>query len=120
MEAVGMIRELVAKQSAEGSHQEYDLNTAMLAAFDRDTAGAIAALRSAVRHGMTWKVYLDDPVFGDLQDEPQFVALRRELDEILAREREEVLQLICFDNPAPDEWQPLPETCEGVAKRAAP
>jgi len=118
-EAAEMIRQLVAENSAEGSHQEYDLNLAMLAAFDHDAAGAIAALRSAVLRGLTWKVILDDPVFDYLQENPEFIALRQELDEILAREREKILQLICFDNPVPDEWQPLPETCEGVVAQTA-
>ena len=117
-EAVGMIRKLVAEQSVDGSHQEYDLNAAMLAAFDHDRGGALAALKSAVRHGMTWKVFLDDPVFDELQDEPAFAALREELDEILAAEHEKILQLICFNNPVPDDWRPLPETCEGVRERS--
>jgi hypothetical protein len=29
-------------------------------------------------------------------------------------ERRAILQLICFHNPAPDEWQPLPATCTDV------
>jgi tetratricopeptide (TPR) repeat protein len=116
LEAAGTIRERVARQVAEGSYQRYDLNAAMLAAFDNEPVGAIAALKSAVRRGLSWKVFLDDPVFEDLQDEPGFVAVRQELDENLAREHEKILQLICFDNPVPDEWQPLPETCEGVVE----
>ena len=32
-------------------------------------------------------------------------------------ERDKILQLICFNNPVPDDWQPLPETCEGVEQR---
>jgi hypothetical protein len=35
---------------------------------------------------------------------------------MLAVERQKTLQMICFDNPNPGEWQPLPETCEGVEK----
>jgi hypothetical protein len=26
------------------------------------------------------------------------------------------LQLICFNNPVPDKWQPMPKTCEAVGK----
>ncbi len=117
LEAVGMIREVVAKQAAAENFQLRDIHTAMLAAFDHDRAGAIAALRSAVRNGLTWRVFFDDPVFEDLQDEPGFIALRQELDDILAGEHERILQLICFDNPVPDEWQPLPETCQGVVEQ---
>jgi hypothetical protein len=28
-----------------------------------------------------------------------------------------VLQLICFNNPVVNEWQPLPETCEEVVEQ---
>jgi len=39
------------------------------------------------------------------------------LDAILAVEHEKILQLICFNNPVPDEWQPMSETCEGVVEQ---
>ena len=45
-------------------------------------------------------------------------SVQKKLDEILAAEHEKVLQLICFNNPVPDDWRPLPETCEGVVERA--
>ena len=56
-------------------------------------------------------------MFEDLRDDPLYIALRRELEQILATEREKILQLICFNNPAPDDWQPMPETCEGVEEK---
>ena len=55
-----------------------------------------------------------DPVFDDLRDDLRFVRLGQNLDAILADEHRQLLQLICFNNPVPGEWQPLPETCEGV------
>ena len=42
-------------------------------------------------------------------DEPRFVALQQEIDDFLAIERDKVLQLICFNNPAPSGWQPMPK-----------
>jgi hypothetical protein len=36
---------------------------------------------------------------------------------MLAEEHSKVLQLICFNNPVPDDWQPMPETCEGVVEK---
>ena len=51
------------------------------------------------------------------RDLPAFIALEQEMDAYIADEHDEVLQLICFNNPVPDEWQPLPETCEGVVER---
>ena len=88
----------------------------MIAAFEHDPDRAIAALDTAIDQGLRDRWFFDDPIFDELHNEPRFGALRKELDEILALEHEEVLQLLCFNNPAPNEWQPLPETCEGVTK----
>lgn len=94
-----------------------DLAEAMIAAFEHDPDHAIATLRSAVQRGLRIPTFLDDPVFEDLRDESRFVALREELDKVLVEEHGAVLQLICFNNPVPDDWQPMPETCEGVVER---
>jgi tetratricopeptide (TPR) repeat protein len=98
---------------------EQDLTEAMLAAFDQDTDRAIAALRSAIQRGLRFLIHVDEPVFDDLRDEPRFVALRQEMEILLAEEHDKVLQLICFNNPVPEDWQPMPETCEGVVERQA-
>jgi hypothetical protein len=73
--------------------------------------------QSAIRHGLRWSMSFDDPIFEDLWGEPHFVALRQELDAILTEEHLKILQLICFNNPVPDDWQPMPETCEGVVEK---
>jgi hypothetical protein len=88
----------------------------MIAAFEHNSDGVIAALKSAIQLGLRVPQAFDDLIFEDLWDEPRFIALQQELDTILADEHEKVLQLICFDNPVPDDWQPMPETCEGVDK----
>jgi TolB-like protein/Flp pilus assembly protein TadD len=97
---------------------EQDLTEAMLAAFDQDTDRAIAALRSAIQRGLRFLIHVDEPVFDDLRDEPRFVALRQEMEILLAEEHGKVLQLICFNNPVPEDWQPMPETCEGVVEQS--
>jgi hypothetical protein len=33
-------------------------------------------------------------------------------------EHQKILRLICFNNPVPDEWQPMSETCEGVEEQS--
>lgn len=58
-----------------------------------------------------------DPIFESMWADPRFIALQQELDKLLIAEREKVLQLICFNNPAPAGWQPLPATCEGVTEQ---
>jgi len=90
---------------------------AMIAAFDNNPDHAISALNSAIHLGLRMPFVFDEPIFEDLRDKPRFVALRQELDEILTEEHDKVLQLICFNNPVPDDWQPLPETCEGVKEQ---
>ena len=90
---------------------------AMFAAFENNPDRVVAALKSAMQHGLRDPQFFDDLIFEDLWDEPQFVALQQELDAILAAEHDKVLQLICFNNPVPGDWQPLPETCEGVEEQ---
>jgi len=111
-------QDLAARRAAGRKNQLLDQAEAMLAAFDHDPDGVIAALKSAMQSGLRDRWFFDDPIFEDLQDKPRFVALRQELDAILDEERHKVLQLICFNNPTPDNWQPLPETCEGVIEQS--
>jgi tetratricopeptide (TPR) repeat protein len=95
-----------------------DLWGALIKAFDRDYDAAIDLLRLSIRRGLRDKTVFGAVEFDDLRDDPRFIAVQQELDEILAEEREKVLQLICFNNPVPDDWRPLPETCEGVVEQA--
>lgn len=97
-----------------------DVYEAMIAAFDHDGDRAIAALAKAVRHRLRASWVVGDPVFFcEMRDEPRFATLRRELNEILAEEQNRILQLICFNNPVPEEWRPLPGTCKGVVEDRA-
>jgi len=106
-----------ARRAAGRKNQHQDLAEAMIAAFEHNPDGVITGLKSAMQHGLRFWFIFDDPIFEDLWEEPRFVALRQELDEILDEEHDKVLQLICFNNPTPDNWQPLPETCEGVIEQ---
>jgi TolB-like protein len=110
-------QEHAARRAAGAKNMWHDSAEAMMAAFENDPDRAIAALKSAIRHGLRWSQFFDDPIFEDLWDEPRFVALQKELDAILAEEHDKVLQLICFNNPVPKDWQPMPETCEGVVEQ---
>jgi TolB-like protein len=112
---VDMVKQdLAARRRAGRNNQEQFLLEAMVASFEHDPLRAVDALRASVQLGMRNLPNFADPIFADLQGEPRFLALKRELEMVLAAEHDKVLQLICFDNPVPDNWQPLPETCEGV------
>jgi tetratricopeptide (TPR) repeat protein len=108
-----------AALSAAGAKDQFQYRTeAMIGAFQNNPDRVIAALKSAMQHGLRDPAFFGDPIFEDLWDEPRFVAIQQELDAILVAEHDKVLQLICFNNPVPDNWQPLPETCEGVVEQA--
>jgi len=105
---------------ADGAKNQFQERTqAMLAAFDHDKPHAIEALESAVRMGLRDRSILDDAIFEELSSEPGFNALKEGLDGILDAEHQKVMQLICFNNPVPDTWQPMAETCRGVVRLAA-
>jgi len=105
-----------ALRAAGRINQELLQTDAMIAAFEHDADRANTAMQSAIKLGLRNPQVLDDPIFYNLQDNLLFVGLQQELGAILADERKQVLQLICFNNPTPNEWQPMPETCEGVDK----
>lgn len=88
----------------------------MVAAFEQDPERVITELKSAVQLGLRNPQVFRDPIFENMWDDPRFIAVQKNLDAILAAEHDKVLQLICFNNPTPEHWQPLPETCEGVVK----
>ena len=117
-EAASIVRQRLGELRAAGvKTQLSNLAEALLAAFEHDRDRAITALKSAIQSGLRSHVLFSDPMFEELRDDSGYVALRRELKDILATEREKVLQLVCFHNPVPKEWQPLPETCEGVQEQ---
>jgi tetratricopeptide (TPR) repeat protein len=110
-------RDLAALQSADRRNRQFDMARAVNAAFDRDDERAIDALRSAVDHGLRAPWMFDDPLFENIRDDRRFIAAKENAAELLAGEHDKVMQLICFNNPTPDNWQPLPETCENVVER---
>jgi len=92
-------------------------SVAMLAAYNNDRDATLAALKKALKLGLRDPRFFDDAVFDAVRANPRFKVLRDELDGILAEEEQKLLQLICFNNPAPGAWQPLPATCDGVQEQ---
>jgi tetratricopeptide (TPR) repeat protein len=89
-------------------------SAAIIAALAGNDAGALQNIDQAISVGLRDRGIFFEPAFEALHDKPKFGALESRLDAILASERGKALQLMCFDNPVPDAWQPLSETCEGV------
>ena len=111
-------RDLAAQRAAGRDHVDLRLNEAILAAFDNDTDRVIASLEKAIERGLRdLAFHYSAASFAQFEDEPRFVALRDEVERLIAEEHDNVLQLICFNNPVPDDWQPLPETCDGVVEQ---
>ncbi|MFV8816425.1 hypothetical protein [Haliea sp. E17] len=68
---------------------------------------------------LSWVGYeLEGPLFDPLRQEPGFSAFLERHRAWIAKSRQEVIAMMCQDNPIPDAWQPLPETCEPVTLAA--
>jgi TolB-like protein len=89
---------------------------AMIAAFDRDAEGAVVALAEAFERGMRNPAFHIDSIFDEVRNDPGFLKVRQKIDADLAKQRAAILQTICFDNPVPHAWRPLPETCADVTR----
>ena len=72
----------------------------------------------AIDAGLRESSIFREPAMASFVEDTGFQALASRLDAILEKERRDTLQLICFNNPVPDIWQPLPETCEGVDRES--
>ena len=113
--AIEIVRDDYRAQEESGSRGNYTVAArAMLAAYDGDTNTAVDSLRAAVDGGLRSPSMFNDAVFDSIRDDQRFIDIESKVLQALVTEREKVLQLICFNNPAPGAWQPLPETCEGV------
>ncbi len=114
-DAIRIVREDFRAQKESGGRGPYiKAVSALLAAYDGDTKAAISYLRAAVDDGLRDPRIFSDPVYDRIRDDQRFIDIESDALQALATEREKSLQLICFNNPAPGAWQPLPETCEGV------
>jgi tetratricopeptide (TPR) repeat protein len=109
--SLSAFRQAFGKSSAV---PEYD---AMLAALDDNRDAVVPALRAATEIGLRSPQLFADVIFEDLWTDERFVSLQQEVDELLAEEHQKYLQLVCFNNPVPDNWRPLPQTCDGVIEQ---
>jgi TolB-like protein len=107
------------EQRAKAGFVAQNINNArsMIAAFDKDFQGTFEAMEEAFNRGMRNLAFYRDPIFDEVRDEPEFRALLQKIETDIVRQHAEVLQVLCFNNPVPHAWRPLPETCESVKEQ---
>jgi len=84
---------------------------AMARSIEGNAAGAFESIRSAIDAGFRDDTLFREPSLQGLADHPEFLALKAEVGKLLMSEHREILKLICDDNPIPNIWQPMSETC---------
>ena len=114
-EILELVRRDIRWRKQAGIQDSYMLRAAAMgAAIEGDREKVLASLSAAIDAGLREDFMFREPAMAPYIEDPDFQALTTRLDAILEEERRNTLQLICFNNPASEVWQPLPETCEGV------
>jgi TolB-like protein/tetratricopeptide (TPR) repeat protein len=114
-EILELVKRDILWRKQAGIYNSYMLRAAaMVAAIEGDREKVLASLSAAIDAGLRADFMFREPAMVPYAEDPDFQALAARLDAILEEERRNTLQLICFNNPASEVWQPLPETCEGV------
>lgn len=119
-ELVKIDRDLAARGDTATSRYSnviWDRGLRAFVAGDRDSA--LDYFEAAIDEHYYVAELFEDPMLVELQGNARFEALRSRVDDALAEARQEILTLICLENPVPDSWQPLAETCAEVATVAS-
>ncbi len=82
-----------------------------------DADATFVSLRAAIENGYRNEAIFREPAMQWLAQHPEFLAIKAELRQLLNAERTNILQIICHDNPIPEIWQPMKETCAGLEIR---
>ena len=90
------------------------LAEAMARAIEGNEEGAFESIRQAIDLGFREPSFFREPSLQSLSGHPEFFALKAKVQQLVDIEHAEVLQLICHDNPIPQIWQPMKQTCAGV------
>jgi hypothetical protein len=118
-QAITQYREDFAAKERANITTNFDyVSQAIARAIEGNEAGALESIDIAIQRGFRQPSLFSEPALQSMQQNPGFLALKSELNNLLADERSEILQLICHDNPIPDIWQPMKKTCAGL--EAAP
>ena len=85
------------------------IGAAALADYDGRQEDAIDEITAAIDEGYRARVWLDEENW--TVGGPRFDAQRKRLDDILAEQRAEVVEMLCGPDPVSATWEPAPETC---------
>ncbi len=119
--AMRLVTDDAAARDAAGVVDQFvHRGLAMLAALDGDRAVVFRRVRAAIDGGLRNPFFFQEPVFEAVRKEPDFQALQAEVNAKLDIERQEVLRLICLNNPVPSAWKPLPATCADSSQARNP
>jgi TolB-like protein/Flp pilus assembly protein TadD len=91
---------------------------AMARAVEDDNAGVFESLRTAIDLGLRDRTVFGEPCFDSIAQHPEFLTLKSEVATRVEADHQSIVELICHNNPIPEMWQPLRETCE--SGRAGP
>jgi len=103
---------LAASGSDTGDRAAYD--SALRAALDGDDDGALSYLQASIDAGNRNLRSFDEPIFAPLRDNGRLQALEAKMRAYVDAERAITFEMICRNNPIPESWQPLPETCQAL------
>jgi len=113
--AVAMHRDDMEKRQALNAVYFWDyLAEAMAQSLEGNAESVFTSIQTAIDMGFRNTAFFREPSMDPVAQHPEFLALKAEVEQLLAVEHLEVLQLICHDNPIPDIWQPMQKTCVGV------
>ena len=113
--AVAMHRDDMEKRQALNAVYFWDyLAEAMAQSVEGNAESVFTSIQTAIDMGFRNTAFFREPSMDPVAQHPEFLALKAEVEQLLAVEHVEVLQLICHDNPIPDIWQPMQKTCVGV------
>lgn len=118
-ESAGRLANLVTdnleqRRQAWLTHQAYYRASAIVAVVRGDEGEALDLIREAARQGPHDPTLFSEPAFEGVRDSATFRAIEAEFWANLEAQRKAARQMLCFDNPTPDAWPVLPDTCEGV------
>jgi TolB-like protein/lipoprotein NlpI len=116
-ELAGLTRRILRQREMAGIvHAEDYRASAVLHAVDGAYDTALEEIDKATRIGPRDPSIFSEPAFDAIRDTNRFEALEARLKSFLAGERARAVQMLCFDNPVPETWEPLPETCAGIER----